>query len=235
MHAGAWLTSLSSRLRAPIAPAGILSEGVWWSTALTWTCSSESWRSPSSFPPRSSAPWFRRRREGGGRRRRWREKKRMGEETNYKEFSPNHYFPNHHSLLQRLHSASFLLKMTSYFLSSPCQSLSAALAVSALLTAQHSIAAKLSGRPLTSLLVENYRELISNIVQQGTRNHRSDSLLPYFIARNWSEINPGTRVPAQSQPQSCSTPLDTGWLRSGETLERFKRLPKGFSPLLSSK
>lgn len=93
MHAGAWLTSLSSRLRAPIAPAGILSEGVWWSTALTWTCSSESWRSPSSFPPRLSAAWFRRRREGGGRRRRWRQKKRMAEETNYKEFSPNHSFP----------------------------------------------------------------------------------------------------------------------------------------------
>lgn len=74
--------------------------------------------------------------EGGGgdegRRSGWEERQIT------KNFPKNHPFPDHHSLLQRLHSASFQLKMTSYFLSLPCHSLSAALAVSALLIVQHS-------------------------------------------------------------------------------------------------
>lgn len=56
-----WLTSPSSQLPAQIALAGNLSEGAWWSTALTWTYSSESWQSPSSSLPRLSGVWFRRR------------------------------------------------------------------------------------------------------------------------------------------------------------------------------
>lgn len=51
------LTSQSSQLPALIAPEGNLFEGAWWSTALTWTYSSESWQSPSSSLPRLSGEW----------------------------------------------------------------------------------------------------------------------------------------------------------------------------------
>lgn len=60
------LTSPSSQLPAQIGQAGNLSEDVWWSTALTWTYSSESWQSLSSSLLRLSGVRFRR--WGGWRR-----------------------------------------------------------------------------------------------------------------------------------------------------------------------
>lgn len=68
------LTSLSSQLPAQIALADNLSAGALWSTALTWTCSSESWQSPSSFLPRLSAVG-----EGEeGMTREWNYRRRVG-------------------------------------------------------------------------------------------------------------------------------------------------------------
>lgn len=55
----AGLTSLRYQLPALTALAGNLSAGASWSTALIWTCSSESWRSPSSFLLRLSVVRFR--------------------------------------------------------------------------------------------------------------------------------------------------------------------------------
>lgn len=55
----AGLTSLRYQLPALTALAGNLSAGASWSTALIWTCSSESWQSPSSFLLRLSVVWFR--------------------------------------------------------------------------------------------------------------------------------------------------------------------------------